>query len=323
VLRLYLREGCASLFTYCTQVLHLAEGAAYNRIEAARAARRFPIILDAIVSGDLTVTAVRLLAPHLTPDNHRDVLAAARHQSKREVERIVATLVPKPAAPTCIRKLPAPHEAPAVPAATPAPATAVPVMAAVSQPTAPAVSPPSTRPAVTQLAPERYKVQFTISRDTHDKLRRVQDLMRHAIPNGDPAEIFDRALTLLLHDLDRRRCAATAAPCGSRAATPRGRHIPAAVRREVWKRDEGRCTFVGTNGRCSETGFLELHHVEPYAVGGVATAENILLRCRAHNAYEAALFFGRDGDEFVRETGRSWPRFVNTVESATMRSASR
>ena len=48
----YLREGCASLFTYCTQVLHLAEGAAYNRIEAARAARRFPPVLSALDFGD-------------------------------------------------------------------------------------------------------------------------------------------------------------------------------------------------------------------------------------------------------------------------------
>ena len=38
--RLYLREGCSSLFTYCTHVLHLSEGSAYNRIETARAARR-------------------------------------------------------------------------------------------------------------------------------------------------------------------------------------------------------------------------------------------------------------------------------------------
>ena len=51
--RLYLREGCSSLFTYCTQVLHLAEGAAYNRIEAARAARRFPRVLDAIADGSV------------------------------------------------------------------------------------------------------------------------------------------------------------------------------------------------------------------------------------------------------------------------------
>ena len=79
--RPYLGEGFSSLFTYCTQALHLSEHAAYNRIEAARAARRFPIILEYIGDGALTLTAIRRLAPHLTPENHRDVLASARHKN--------------------------------------------------------------------------------------------------------------------------------------------------------------------------------------------------------------------------------------------------
>ena len=106
--RLYLREGCSSLFTYCTQVLHLAEGSAYNRIEAARAARRFPALLDALEEGALTLTSIRMLAPHLTADNCSELIAAARHKTKREVEVLVAALQPKPAVPTVIRKLPAP-----------------------------------------------------------------------------------------------------------------------------------------------------------------------------------------------------------------------
>ena len=59
--KLYLGEGCSSLFTYCTQVLHFSEHAAYGRIEAARAARRFPAILDGLVDGRLTLTAIGLL----------------------------------------------------------------------------------------------------------------------------------------------------------------------------------------------------------------------------------------------------------------------
>lgn len=64
--RLYLGAGCSSLFTYCTQVLHLSEHAAYGRIEAARAARRFPVILEWLADGAITLTTVCLLAPHLT-----------------------------------------------------------------------------------------------------------------------------------------------------------------------------------------------------------------------------------------------------------------
>ena len=142
-------------------------------------------------------------------------------------------------------------------------------------------------PIVAPLAPERYKVQFTVPRGTHDKLRRAQDLLRHSIPDGDLAAIFDRALTLLLSDLEPAKRAATARPRVSRSATSGSRHIPAGVRREVWKRDGGRCAFVGTQGRCTERGFLEFHHVEPYAVGGLAVVQNIELRCRAHNLHEA------------------------------------
>jgi hypothetical protein len=149
------------------------------------------------------------------------------------------------------------------------------------------------------LAPERYKVQFTISRETHEKLRRVQALARHAIPSGDPAEIFDRALTLLLQDLERRRCAAVTSPRAARGATGGSRHIPASVKREVWRRDDGRCAYTGWAGRCTERSFLEYHHVQPYAAGGAATAANIELRCRAHNAYEASLFVGLEREHVV------------------------
>jgi 5-methylcytosine-specific restriction endonuclease McrA len=146
--------------------------------------------------------------------------------------------------------------------------------------------------AVTPLAPERYKFQFTASRELHDKLRRVQSLLTHVIPNGDPAAVFERALDVLLADLERKKLAATSRPHPARPSTAGSRHIPAAVRREVWRRDGARCAFVGTAGRCAERGFLELHHVVPFARGGQATTANIELRCRAHNAYEWELEFG-------------------------------
>ena len=39
--KLHLAQGYSWLFGYCTEALHLAEHAAYNRIEAARVSRRF------------------------------------------------------------------------------------------------------------------------------------------------------------------------------------------------------------------------------------------------------------------------------------------
>jgi hypothetical protein len=154
------------------------------------------------------------------------------------------------------------------------------------------LSPPP-RPAVVRpLAPARYTIQVTVGEDTYAKLRRAQDLLRHVIPNGDPAVILERALTALLKVLSRARLAETARPRPSCGTKPGSRHIPAPVRREVWARDGGRCAFVGAEGRCAETGFLQFHHVVPYAAGGAASVENIQLRCAAHNRWEGERAFG-------------------------------
>jgi len=121
--RLHLGQGYASLFNYCTQALHLSEHAAYNRIEAARAVRRFPVILKGLEEGRLHLAAVRALAPVLTEANHETVLNEAWHKSKREVEAIVAREKPLPPVPSIVRRIPSPAgastEGAAVPSATP------------------------------------------------------------------------------------------------------------------------------------------------------------------------------------------------------------
>lgn len=358
--RLYLGDGCASLFTYCIERLHLSESAAYHRITAARVARRFPLILDRLRAGALTLTAVGLLAPHLTDANHREVLDAARHQGKRAIEELVARLHARPDIVASVRKLPAPRVSAADrtalaehPAALPnvsaragAGRVASPSQLAAADADVPTAStlPSLRRPAVVRaLAPARYQVQVTVSAETHAKLRRAQDLLRHVIPNGDPAAVLDRALTVLLDQLERSKCAATSAPRPASPAQRRqprrapspdarpanapqssleqarvpervntsrssvdhlqlpdrvpgrephrcSRTIPADIRRSVWARDGGQCTYVGASGRCTERGFLEFHHRVPFAAGGEATVENVALLCRAHNAHEA----GRD-----------------------------
>jgi 5-methylcytosine-specific restriction endonuclease McrA len=173
---------------------------------------------------------------------------------------------------------------------------------------------------VARLAPERYKIQFTIGPETLAKLRRVQDLLRHSIPDGDPAAVFDRALSRLLTELERTKVAATSRlrtgrPTVSDSQNRRSRHIPAAVKRAVWIRDGGRCAFVGQAGRCTETGFLEFHHVVPYAAGGPAVVKNIELRCAAHNAHEAEMYFGLRDPLLTRERA---PLYRTTLTRATV-----
>src|SRR6266850_4518356 len=123
---LHLAQGYGSLFSYCTQALRLSEDAACNRIDAARACRRFPLILEILASGSLTLTSVRLLGKHLTAENHQSVLAKARDRSRRELDVLIAELAPRPDVPSAVRKLPSPSAKPH-PLAGPGPAmTSVP-----------------------------------------------------------------------------------------------------------------------------------------------------------------------------------------------------
>jgi hypothetical protein len=194
---LYLEEGCASMFAYCTDVLHCSEATAYHRIQAARAARTYPLVLDHLRRGELHLSGVKLLAPHLTPDNHVELMERARHQSKRAIEALLADRAPKPDAASLVRRLPqskptadapiAPTDsASSRPVAEPARAagsgTTAPLRAAPIPP-ASVTRPPS--PAPQPLGQERFKIQFTASRALCQKLREAQALLRHQVPSGD------------------------------------------------------------------------------------------------------------------------------------------
>ena len=306
--RLFLPEGCSSLFTYCTQVLRFSEQEAYHRIEAARAARMFPVILEQLHDGALTVTSITVLRPHLTSENADALIAGARHKSKREVEQQMAGLAPKPDAKSIVRRLPDARRAVA-------PFASATVGPDIVQPSAPLCAPsltrPSARPVSTPLSTDRYLLRVTLTAQGHAKLQRVRDLMRHSHPNGDPAAIVEKALVMFVDALERRRLATVKNPRPSKKTSEssdrESRYIPAAVRREVWTRDGGRCAFVGRQGRCRETGQLEFHHLDAFALGGAATVGNLELRCRAHNQYEGELLFGARGPGEATAPARPGP----------------
>jgi len=165
-------------------------------------------------------------------------------------------------------------------------------------------------PRVKPLSPQRFAVQFTIDQCTHDDLEYVRALLGHQVPSGDIAQVFSRALKLLRRELERKRFGATDRPRTGRRQKALGkRTIPTHVKREVWTRDQGQCTFVGTNGkRCPARNRLEFDHNVPVARGGQATVEGIRLLCRAHNQFEAEGVFGNgfmhDKREAARRTAR-------------------
>lgn len=303
--RLFLSLGCSSMFAYCTEVLHLSESAAYARIEVARAVRRLPRLLPDLADGSLSLTTIRRLAPLLTAENFDRLVRDARHRTAREVDALAARERPRPDVPPTIRRLPRRRRH---------------VSKRVESGTLELEAPRATPEPI---APERFRVQFTAGAEMRERIQRLQNLLRHRIPDGDLATVIDTALIELLSKLERRKFGATAAtrsgtPHQQRQqrqaqqektkdnndatastttstaestapSTPR-RSIALALRNFVWQRDDGRCRFVSTDGRrCSATCYLEFHHVAAFARGGETTEANLELRCRAHNAHEAEI----------------------------------
>jgi len=304
--KLHLASGYSTMFIYRRRARRLSEAETFNRLKAARAARRFPVILDRLTEGAVNLTTVKLLAKHLTADNHLAVLESARGSSRREVEKIVARLAPVPDVPATVRKLPVTRSVPTpttisssarsaasaavaavvVPAGPPPPPFADP--APLAPPSTPAPRKFEVRPAVVNaLSPDRYKLQLTISGETLEKLELAKDMIRRADPSGDVAQIVDRALTLLLHDLAKKKFAVTDRPRSSQGVAAESHTVSAEVKRIVFVRDLGRCAFVSKDGRrCDERASLEFHHARPLVEGGPPTVENIELRCQPHNLYE-------------------------------------
>jgi len=298
--RLYVPAGYPSMHAYCVDELRLSEDAAYKRIQAARAARRFPALFVALAEGRLHLTAACLLAPHLTPENAEELIEVATHRRKSEIEELLAVRFFSSAIPA-LRSVP--QLAPGQVERESAGADANQDSLAPGQ-----VADPNPGPLApgqvgglgddgTPPCPERFLLQLTIAKSTREKLVYAQGLLSHAVPSGDVAQVVDRALDALIAQLEKRKLGAVSrrarGAVRSLSSTTGSRTIPARVRRAVWERDRGQCTFVGAKGhRCGARRFLEFDHVQPVARGGTATVEGMRLRCRAHNQYEAERVFG-------------------------------
>ncbi len=231
--QLYLGHAAPSLFAYCVDVLHLSEGAAYKRIYAARAARRFPVIFGMVAAGELHLSAVALLAGHLSDDNHLELLIAARHKKKREVEELLAVRFPKPDVAASLRRLPArallappPAQQGSTAAAASgeragaiaaAPSQLVPTGSDGKSPPVPSAPSPTRSAAVEPLAAERFKLTLTISGRAREQLRAAQELLAHAQPGCDLAQVIELAVAELVERLAQRRFARKR---GTRAPAP-------------------------------------------------------------------------------------------------------
>src|SRR6185436_11055032 len=293
--KLYLRAAYPSMIDYCTGELRLSLDAAAKRLQVARVGKRCPGVFHALAEGRVHLSGLVLLAPHLTPETEDELLGAALHKSKAEIEKLLAERAPKMDMPASVTPI-------AGPAMTDSHAPGHVEM------TAPPVvegSPgnPHAHAKVAPLSAEAFAVQFTRSREADERFRYAQDLLGHQVASNDIAEVYDLAMQALIAKLERARFAATSRPGQVRKTAAGSRHVPAHVKRSVWQRDGGQCTFVSESGRrCEARRGLEFDHVKEYARGGEATVDGIRLRCRGHNQYTAEQTFGAGFMRHKRET---------------------
>ncbi len=305
--------GFDALYKYLMHHFGWSASSAYKRIQAARACRRFPELLPAIAAGDLNLSAVCALAPVLTAENLSRVLFESarlpREELKVYVEDLRAEQAPKPGPERDV----APFQL-----------TLGAAIASESwrdaerTPIDPRWIPPPSPPV--QRAPELTSLNVKVDASFHALFARVRALCAHGPTGRDPARVLRRGLEMLLEAEEKRRFGAprkvkrrvevpppadapaevtvevapatvtetvvaddAIAESGPRVSCERER-IPAAVKREVYDRDDGCCTFVGQGGHvCRSRYAVQLHHRIAWAHGGSNTPENLTLHCGPHN----------------------------------------
>ena len=257
-------RACASLGTYCIYELRMSKDEAFRRARASRIARQFPILFEQVAAGEIHLTGILLLGPHLTEANHREVLARAKHRTKSEIERLVRRLNPLPDVPAKVEPL---GPAPRPPIGNPSWSQRVEAYSPevrelepgnrpkdwVDDPTVDdsttddsanpahlvaARSDPEPAPPAA-LESQRYKVQFTATQEYVDLLEEARGLLAHAVPSRSIEEVQLRAMRALVTELRRTRMGASKEPQSTAPPVKRARPRQRGTERPANPRQRG------------------------------------------------------------------------------------
>ena len=265
--KLYLPAAYSSMLSFCVEGLKLSDDVAKKLIHVARAALRCPAVFHTLAGGRVHLAGLRILAPHLTPENVDDLLTAATHKTRTEIEELVAARFPREPIAAEVRPIEPPAGSTGDEGAPGHPA-GFEMTAPSAGEGAPGHPQPATR--VMPLSAEAYAVQFTRNAEQDERFRYLQDLLGHKVGRGDIAKVYSLAIEELIAKIERKRFAASAMPRGGRHRSgANSRYISADVRRAVCQRDKCQCTFVSESGRRCEMrgdlGFMERKRAEAAA----------------------------------------------------------
>jgi 5-methylcytosine-specific restriction endonuclease McrA len=290
--RAWAELGYPSLFYFLHRELHLSKGAAQYRKVAAELIEQVPAVVEPLRTGKLCLTSIIEAAKVVTAENWETVLPRFYELSKREAIEVVAALQPHPSPPvrTVITA--------AQPSASRAASTGAPEQArdagAAAAPGWPDELAPAPCPAAAPRPAEIVPLSAALSRlhvTVSMRFARKLEEARAARPDATDEELLEAGLDLVLAQVAKRRGLVERSRQEPRPSKPE--HIPAHVRREVWRRDGGRCQWRLASGEiCGCTRHLQLDHVKPLALGGTSTVDNVRILCRSHNLEAARLVFG-------------------------------
>jgi 5-methylcytosine-specific restriction endonuclease McrA len=309
--RVWVELGYNGLFPFLRRERGLSKSAAFYRKTAAELVQRFPEVVEPLRHGKLCLSSVAELAKVLTPENRHEVLPRFFHASKQEAKEILAELAPDPAparrdvvtalslaAPAAAAVIEAAAAAAAaVPSADPPLSSGSPanLVRASSDGESRGLSPQRNEEPdrVEPLTAELRRIHVTVDREFLELLDATRDALSHSHPGATTSELLKVCMKRVLAEKAKQK-GIVERPRKEPSACCSDDHIPAHVKRAVWKRDGGKCQWplAGGGGICGSTTRLEFAHRVAKARGGKATAENIRLLCRVHNQYEARVQLG-------------------------------
>jgi 5-methylcytosine-specific restriction endonuclease McrA len=165
-------------------------------------------------------------------------------------------------------------------------------------------TPQPERPELTVVMEKMFEIRFAGDEELMELIRFMRLHLSRRFPKGASfLELFKYALQCVQDREDPGEKRVSGRKSTARTDT---RYIPESVKQEVWKRDGGRCTYVGSNGRRCECEYnLQYDHYPtrkfiawdagspvPYARGGKSTANNLRLLCEKHNRHTAKKTYG-------------------------------
>ena len=291
--KLHLERAHSSLFDYCKREFGYSDASAWRRAGAAIAILKCPEAWELLIQNRVSLTTLSQVSGIITPD----VLKTICDKSKSEVELIVAAYRPRTVHPDPSRPVMVPKRIEPQVESSNADSGSDAVDAAPQAKHSKSLRGEVTLTNVTLSFEQKWKEEGVVSRRVHEKLERCKKLLSRKYPKGVDFDILFDELTesFLDHaDPERRDNNRKTRSPKRKADSKHSRYISSAVKAKVWKRDGGRCAFVGSNGkRCNSNYNLQFdHYPVPYARGGPGTVDTLRLLCAKHNKYAAERVYG-------------------------------